>query len=265
MLEVNSLTVSYGEIAALRGVTLAVEEGEIVTLIGGNGAGKSTTLRAISGLLRPKGGTILLDGEAISGLAPDRIVSLGVAHVPEGRRVFPQLSLEDNLRVGAHLRRDAGVRSDLERVYAMFPHLKDRRRQLAESLSGGEQQMLALGRAIMSRPRVLLLDEPSLGLAPTVVEDVARAILSFRKQGITVLLVEQNARVALAISDRGYVIENGRTVLSNTAALLKSDPKVVASYLGGAPTGDARHLQPHSGMMEKLDLSLNILASGERP
>ena len=156
MLEINSLTVSYGEIAALRGVTLAVEEGEIVTLIGGNGAGKSTTLRTISGLLRPKGGTILLDGEAISGLAPDRIVSLGVAHVPEGRRVFPELSLEDNLRVGAHLRRDAGVRSDLERVYAMFPHLKDRRRQLAESLSGGEQQMLALGRAIMSRPRVAL-------------------------------------------------------------------------------------------------------------
>jgi branched-chain amino acid transport system ATP-binding protein len=243
MLEVNSLTVSYGEIAALRGVTLAIEQGEIVTLIGGNGAGKSTTLRTISGLLRPKSGTILLNGELISGLAPDRIVALGVAHVPEGRRVFPELSLENNLRVGAHLRRDAGVRSDLERVYAMFPHLMERRRQLAESLSGGEQQMLALGRAIMSRPRLLLLDEPSLGLAPTVVEDVAHAILSFRKQGITVLLVEQNARVALAISDRGYVIENGRIVLSNTAALLKSDPKVVASYLGGAPTRDARDLQ----------------------
>jgi branched-chain amino acid transport system ATP-binding protein len=236
MLEIVSLVVSYGDIVALRGLSLAVNSGEIVTLIGGNGAGKSTTLRAISGLQPPRSGTILLDGAAISGLSPDRIVALGIAHVPEGRRVFPDLSIEDNLRVGGHLRRDtAGVSGDLVRIYDLFPRLKERRRQMAKSLSGGEQQMLALGRAIMSRPRLLLLDEPSLGLAPTIVEDVARTILSLRKQGLTVLLVEQNARVALAISDRGYVIENGRIVLSNTAAGLKSDPNVVASYLGGRP------------------------------
>jgi branched-chain amino acid transport system ATP-binding protein len=245
MLEVRSLVVSYGELFALRAVSLTVHKGEIVTLVGGNGAGKSTTLRAISGLQRARSGTILLEGASITNLSPDRVVALGIAHVPEGRRVFPELSVEDNLRVGAHLRRDsAGVRSDFDQVFALFPRLKERRRQRAESLSGGEQQMLALGRALMSRPRLLLLDEPSLGLAPTVVEDVARAILLLRKQGLTVLLVEQNARIALAISDRGYVIENGRIVLANSAALLRSDPEVVASYLGG-PSGEGT-LQQHS-------------------
>ena len=237
MLEIRSLVVSYGEIVAVRGISLTVHNGEIVTLIGGNGAGKSTTLRAISGLQRPQSGAIVLEGTEITALSPDRIVARGIAHVPEGRRVFPELSIEDNLRVGAHLRRDsAGVRSDLDQVFTLFPRLRERRRQRAESLSGGEQQMLALGRAIMSRPRLLLLDEPSLGLAPTIVEDVARAILSLRKQGLTILLVEQNARIALAMSDRGYVIENGQIVLARSAAQLRSDPDVVASYLGG-PSG----------------------------
>jgi branched-chain amino acid transport system ATP-binding protein len=244
MLEVKAVTVAYGEIVALRALSLDVSRGEIVTLIGGNGAGKSTTLRMISGLLPVKSGEVRLDGRSIAGLSPDRIVALGVAHVPEGRRVFPQLSIEDNLKVGAHLRNETDkVRSDLERVYVMFPRLKERLRQRAESLSGGEQQMLALGRAVMSRPRLMLLDEPSLGLAPTVVEDVARAILSFRKQGITILLVEQNARVALAISDRGYVIENGRIVLADNAASLRSDRRVVESYLGGRVSVDRADIQ----------------------
>ncbi len=234
MLVVDRLSVSYGEVAALCEVSLRIERGEVVTLIGANGAGKSTMLRAVSGLVKPSGGHVFFEGNPIGGLPPDRIVSLGIAHVPEGRRIFPQLSVEDNLRVGAHLVRDPSlVAEGMEDVYAMFPRLAERRRQPGGTLSGGEQQMLALGRAMMSRPRLLFLDEPSLGLAPRVVEDVARAVLGFRDRGITVLLVEQNARVALAISDRGYVIENGRIVLSATAAELRADPVVAASYLGG--------------------------------
>jgi branched-chain amino acid transport system ATP-binding protein len=234
MLEIERLAVSYGEIAALRDVSLTINKGEIVTLIGGNGAGKTTTLKTISGLLSPTAGDIRFEGRSIVGLSPDRIVGLGIAQVPEGRHVFPQLSVENNLLVGAYLVRDrSAIRDTLDRVYTMFPQLKERRRQLGETLSGGEQQMLALGRAIMSRPRLMLLDEPSLGLAPRVVEEVAKAIIAFRRVGMTILLVEQNARVALALSERGYVIENGRVVLADDCASLKRNPRVVASYLGG--------------------------------
>jgi branched-chain amino acid transport system ATP-binding protein len=234
MLEIEHLEVTYGEAPAVRDVSLRVEKGEIVTLIGGNGAGKTTTLRAISGLLRPSAGAIRFEGTSLTGLTPDRIVALGVSQVPEGRHVFPRLSVEDNLKVGAHLVRDPTLMRDgLERVYTMFPPLKERRRQRGETLSGGEQQMLALGRAIMARPRLLLLDEPSLGLAPQIVEKVAQAVIAFRASGMTVLLVEQNARVALAISKRGYIIETGTIILSDSAAALKANPRVIESYLGG--------------------------------
>ena len=240
MLEVERLAVSYGEVAALRDVSLTINKAEIVTLIGGNGAGKTTTLKTISGLLAPTTGDIRFEGQSIVGLSPDRIVALGISQVPEGRHVFPQLSVENNLIVGSYLVRDlAVVRDTLDQVYAMFPQLKERRRQLGETLSGGEQQMLALGRAIMSRPRLMLLDEPSLGLAPRVVEEVAKAILAFRRSGVTILLVEQNARVALALSERGYVIETGRVVLSDDSASLKRNPKVIESYLGGRSSAGA--------------------------
>jgi branched-chain amino acid transport system ATP-binding protein len=246
MLEIERLAVSYGEVAALRDVSLTINRGEIVTLIGGNGAGKTTTLKTISGLLAPSAGNIRFEGQSIVGLSPDRIVALGIAQVPEGRHVFPQLSVENNLVVGAYLvRARAVVRNSLDQVYAMFPQLKERRRQMGETLSGGEQQMLALGRAIMSRPRLMLLDEPSLGLAPRIVEDVAKAIIAFRRSGMTILLVEQNARVALAISERAYVIETGRVVLADDSAGLKRNPRVIESYLGGdayaAPGGATVH------------------------
>jgi branched-chain amino acid transport system ATP-binding protein len=222
MLEVRNLTVAYGEITALRAVSFSVHHGEIVTLIGGNGAGKSTLLRTISGLTTIEDGDIALEGRPIGGLPVDQIVAMGIAHVPEGRRVFPKLSVHDNLTVGAHLvSHRAQIKTDIDRIYQTFPRLKERSSQFAESLSGGEQQMLAIGRAMMCRPKLLLLDEPSLGLAPLVVEDVARTILSLRKQGVTILLVEQNARVALAIADRGYVIENGRIAFDADA------PKVI--------------------------------------
>ena len=240
MLEIERLAVSYGEVAALRDVSLTINKGEIVTLIGGNGAGKTTTLKTVSGLLAPTAGSIRFQGQSIVGLSPDRIVALGIAQVPEGRHVFPQLSVENNLIVGSYLVRDpAVVRNTLDQVYAMFPQLKARQRQLGETLSGGEQQMLALGRAIMSRPRLMLLDEPSLGLAPRVVEEVAKAILAFRRSGMTILLVEQNARVALALSERGYVIETGRVVLSDDSASLKRNPRIIESYLGGSSNAGA--------------------------
>jgi branched-chain amino acid transport system ATP-binding protein len=246
MLEVERLAVSYGEVAALRDVSLTINKAEIVTLIGGNGAGKTTTLKTISGLLAPTTGDIRFEGESIVGLSPDRIVALGISQVPEGRHVFPQLSVENNLIVGSYLVRDpAVVRDTLDQVYAMFPQLKERRRQLGETLSGGEQQMLALGRAIMSRPRLMLLDEPSLGLAPRVVEEVAKAILAFRRSGVTILLVEQNARVALALSERGYVIETGRVVLSDDSASLKCNPRVIESYLGGSSSAGANGRRVH--------------------
>ena len=246
MLEVERLVVSYGEVAALRDVSLTINKAEIVTLIGGNGAGKTTTLKTISGLLAPTTGDIRFEGQSIVGLSPDRIVALGISQVPEGRHVFPQLSVENNLIVGSYLIRDpAVVRDTLDQVYAMFPQLKERRRQLGETLSGGEQQMLALGRAIMSRPRLMLLDEPSLGLAPRVVEEVAKAILAFRRSGVTILLVEQNARVALALSERGYVIETGRVVLSDDSASLKRNPRVIESYLGGNSSAGANSRMVH--------------------
>jgi branched-chain amino acid transport system ATP-binding protein len=235
MLEVEHLEVGYGEVAVLRDLSLNICKGEIVTLVGGNGAGKTTLRRAICGQLRPHAGTIRFQGSAITRLSPDRIVARGIAQVPEGRHVFPELSVEDNLLVGGHLlRKSRVVREELKHVYTMFPRLEARRKQTGGTLSGGEQQMLVLGRAMMSRPRLLLLDEPSLGLAPRIVEDVARTILAFRAAGMTILLVEQNARVALAIADRGYVIETGRIVLADSAAALKGNPKIVESYLGGA-------------------------------
>jgi branched-chain amino acid transport system ATP-binding protein len=235
MLEIVGLSTFYDEVQALREVSLEVRQGEIVTLIGANGAGKTTALKTISGLLRAASGEIRFAGEPIRGLTPDAIVRRGIAQVPEGRHVFPALTVEENLRVGAHLVRDgAKLRATQAQVYELFPRLRERRRQLGATLSGGEQQMLALGRAMMSQPRLLLLDEPSLGLAPLVVAEVGRSILLFRDAGITVLLVEQNASLALSLCDRGYLMETGRIVLSGTGAELKRDPKVAASYLGGA-------------------------------
>jgi branched-chain amino acid transport system ATP-binding protein len=214
MLEIVGLDVFYDEVQALRNVNLEVRKGEIVTLIGANGAGKTTTLKAISGLLNPAAGQLRFDGMLISGLAPDAIVRCGITQVPEGRRIFPQLTVEENLKVGAHLIRDSRkIRATLTQVYELFPQLKERRGQLGQALSGGEQQMLALGRAMMSQPRLLLLDEPSLGLAPLIVTEVARSILMFRDAGITILLVEQNANLALTLSNRGYVMETGRITM----------------------------------------------------
>jgi branched-chain amino acid transport system ATP-binding protein len=215
-------------------VSLIVNVGEIVTLIGTNGAGKTTTLKAISGVVRAARGEIRLEGERIESLGPDQIVARGIAHVPEGRRVFPQLTVHENLTVGAHLVKDGKeIKRVLDQIFAMFPRLAERRRQLGETLSGGEQQMLALGRAMMSKPKLLMLDEPSLGLAPMVVEEVAKAVLALRKTGMTVLLVEQNATLALAMCDRGYVLENGRVTMSDTGTALQRNPRVITSYLGG--------------------------------
>jgi branched-chain amino acid transport system ATP-binding protein len=239
MLEVVGVDVFYDEVQALRNVNLVVRKGEIVTLIGANGAGKTTTLKMISGLLNPTVGQLRFEGILINGLTPDAIVRHGIIQVPEGRRVFPQLTVEENLRVGAHLVRDSRkIRSTLKEVYEIFPQLKERRGQFGQALSGGEQQMLALGRAIMSQPRLLLLDEPSLGLAPLVVVDVARSILLFRDAGITILLVEQNANLALNLSNRGYVMETGRITMSGSARELRRNPNVVASYLGGPRDGN---------------------------
>ena len=236
-LEIRGLQVVYKGVPALHDVSLVVNRGEIVTLIGANGAGKTTTLKAISGVVRPSRGDILLEGADVVALGPDQIVARGIAHVPEGRRVFPQLSVQENLTVGAHLVRDASAfKRGLEQVFTMFPRLAERRRQLGETLSGGEQQMLALGRAMMSRPKILMLDEPSLGLAPMVVEEVAKAVLALRKTGVTILLVEQNATLALAMCDRGYVLENGRVTLTDSGEALQCNPGVIASYLGGHAT-----------------------------
>jgi branched-chain amino acid transport system ATP-binding protein len=233
MLEIAGLDVFHDEVAAVRGLSLEVRRGEIVTLIGANGAGKSTTLRAISGLVRARAGAIRYEGAEIGKLTPDAIVRRGLAHVPEGRHVFPGLTVEENLKVGAHVVPDAAaLRAGIERAYALFPRLRERRRQLAGALSGGEQQMLALGRAIMSAPKLLLLDEPSLGLAPRIIDEVTEAIAGFRNAGITMLLVEQNASLALSVSDRGYVMERGTIVHEGRAAELASSPIVAASYLG---------------------------------
>ena len=234
LLDLENVHVHYGAIHALKGVTIAVEPGQIVTLVGANGAGKSTTLRAISGLLRPSQGAIRFDGKSLAGCPAHDIVKLGISHVPEGRIVFANLSVEDNLELGAYLRKDrAGVASDRKKIYALFPRLEERRRQASGTLSGGEQQMLAIGRALMARPKLLLLDEPSLGLAPILVREIFRVIREIRAQGMTIVLVEQNARMALSVADRGYVLETGVVCLADRADALLQNPQVQAAYLGG--------------------------------
>jgi branched-chain amino acid transport system ATP-binding protein len=233
VLELDGVDVAYGSIQALRGLSLEVRAGELVTLIGANGAGKTTTIRSISGLLRPTAGAIRFEGRPIHTVLPEAIVARGIVQVPEGRRIFPDLTVEENLRVGAYLVRDrARVARGFERVYALFPRLRERRGQAGSTLSGGEQQMLAFGRALMAGPRLLLLDEPSLGLAPLLVEEVARVVMELKGTGLTILLVEQNARLALTLADRGYVLETGRIVLSDTSARLLANPDVQRSYLG---------------------------------
>jgi branched-chain amino acid transport system ATP-binding protein len=233
VLRISGLSAAYGPVAALSGIDLEIAPGEVVALIGSNGAGKSTTLKAISGLIRPSEGEITFLDQSIVGRRPEEIVARGVIHVPEGRRIFPRLSVEQNLRVGAYSPRAHGKEAIIrEEVYALFPRLYERRRQAGGSLSGGEQQMLAFGRAMMANPQLLLLDEPSLGLAPIIVEEVANAIRHFQKSGVTILLVEQNAELALQLAQRGYVIETGRIVLSGTSASLLDNPQVWASYLG---------------------------------
>ncbi|WP_462411353.1 ABC transporter ATP-binding protein [Neobacillus sp. Marseille-QA0830] len=235
MLKVNDINVFYGNIHALKGVTLEVKEGEIVTLIGANGAGKSTLLKTLSGLLKPKSGNIEYMGKAISGKVPQSIVKAGISHVPEGRRVFSNMSVEENLELGAFTRKNSReVREDLAKVYELFPRLLERRKQLSGTLSGGEQQMLAMGRAIMARPKLLLLDEPSMGLAPLMVKQIFNIIEQINKAGTTVLLVEQNANMALSVADRAYVIETGRIGLSGTAAELQASEDIKNAYLGGA-------------------------------
>jgi branched-chain amino acid transport system ATP-binding protein len=235
MLELTNVHVRYGSIRALQGVSLRVERGELVALIGSNGAGKSTTLRTISGLLRPSMGTIIFEGVDIATAATDRIVALGISQCPEGRRIFGGLTVHDNLRLGAVSRPrtdGAAVSGDLEMVFELFPLLRERLGQAGGTLSGGEQQMLAIGRALMSRPRLLLLDEPSLGLAPQMVERIFTTIAELKRQGRTILLVEQNVHQALDVADRAYVMETGRITLEGEAAILRHDPKVEQSYLG---------------------------------
>jgi len=235
LLELDGTHVHYGGIHALRGISIQVEPGQIVTLVGANGAGKSTTLRAISGLLRPSRGEIRFREKSIVGRPAHEIVKLGVSHVPEGRIVFANLSVADNLELGAYLRRDrAGIDADRKRVFRLFPRLEERRRQASGTLSGGEQQMLAIGRALMARPTLLLMDEPSLGLAPILVREIFAVIREIREQGTTIVLVEQNARMALAVADMGYVLETGEVRLSARADALLADPSVQAAYLGGA-------------------------------
>ena len=234
LLELTDVHTYYGAIHALRGVTLNVEEGEIVTLIGSNGAGKSTTLRTISGLLKPRQGEIRLRGDRIDQRKPHEIVELGVCQSPEGRRVFTRMSVHENLEMGAFSRTDrANVATDFDRVYGLFPRLKERESQKAGTLSGGEQQMVAIGRALMAAPKVLLLDEPSMGLAPILVEQIFDIIKTINAQGTTVLLVEQNALMALAIANRGYILQTGEIVLADQASALARNPAVRAAYLGG--------------------------------
>ena len=232
MLEIRDLHVSYGEIPALKGVSLSVATGEIVALLGNNGAGKTTTLKTLSGLLAPRSGEILLEGESVRGMPPHLIVRKGLAHVPEGRRVFNRLTVLENLEMGAYTRSDAGVAADLDRVFSLFPRLRERRAQVAGTLSGGEQQMLAIGRALMGNPRLLLLDEPSMGLAPVLVEQIFETVRSINSQGTTVLLVEQNAALALDVAQRAYVLETGAVVLSGAAADLARNHDVRRAYLG---------------------------------
>lgn len=234
MLVLQNVNVYYGAIHALKGISLEVNEGEIVTLIGSNGAGKSTSLKTISGLLRPKAGTITFNGVNLAHVQPQEIVAQGISQVPEGRRVFTNMTVLENLELGAYLRKDKSeIKKDIEKVYTFFPRLQERRGQQAGTLSGGEQQMLAMGRALMSRPKLLLLDEPSMGLAPILVKQIFSIILEINKTGTTILLVEQNAHMALSIADRAYVLETGKIVLSGSAKELASSEEVRKAYLGG--------------------------------
>ena len=232
VLELDDVAVSYGKRRALEGVTLSVAAGEIVTLLGANGAGKSTTLRAVSGLVRPTRGRIRYEGRDITHVPADRIVAAGVGHVPEGREIFPEFTVHENLLVGGHTVERSRMGERLESVFRLFPVLRDRQSQLAGTLSGGEQQMLAIGRALMTRPRLLLLDEPSLGLAPMLAREIFRVIRRINESGVAVLLVEQNARRALALASRGYVLETGRLVTSGTSGELSADARVRTAYLG---------------------------------
>jgi len=234
MLEARGLEVSYGQIKAVKGIDLSVNPGELVCLIGANGAGKTTTLKSLAGMLAPSAGDIRFEGKSISGRASHDLVRRGIALVPEGRGIFGRLTVEENLRLGAYARKDTtGIRQDMDRAYDLFPRLAERRRQSAGTLSGGEQQMLAIGRALLSRPRLLLLDEPSMGLAPILVQKIFEIIRRISAEGVTLLLVEQNARLALEISHRGYVLESGRVTLADEAKALLSNPRVRQAYLGG--------------------------------
>lgn len=233
LLSVKNMDACYGSINALKGISFEVDEGEVVTLIGANGAGKSTTLKTVSGLMRCKNGEITFDGRDIRNIAPHKIVSMGMAHVPEGRRVFAHMSVEENLQMGAYTRPRGEFNDSLKDVYQRFPRLNERRRQPAGTLSGGEQQMLAMGRALMSKPRLLMLDEPSMGLAPILVDQIFDIIRELHASGTTILLVEQNARMALSVADRGYVLESGRIVLQDKADALLKNSAVKSAYLGG--------------------------------
>ncbi|HEX8854030.1 MAG TPA: ABC transporter ATP-binding protein [Thermoleophilaceae bacterium] len=232
MLEVNDIHTFYGNIEALKGISLEVNEGEVVTLIGSNGAGKSTTLRSISGLSPPREGSIRFEGNEIGETPPQDIVRLGISQAPEGRKCFPRMSVRENLELGAYLRRDARVSDDMDRVFDLFPRLKERERQKAGTMSGGEQQMLAIGRALMANPKLLLLDEPSMGLAPVLVDRIYETIAEINKQGTTILLVEQNANYALDVSNRAYVLETGAIALADDSASLRENPEVQKAYLG---------------------------------
>ena len=233
MLEVKNIQVAYGKIVAVKDVSIDVKQGEIVTLIGSNGAGKSTTLRTISGLIKPKSGEILFNGKRIDGVPGHEIVGMGICHSPEGRRIFPRMTVKENLELGAFLRNDkTAVNADMDRVLELFPRLKERIKQTAGTMSGGEQQMLAVSRALMGDPKLLLLDEPSMGLAPVLVELIFDTIVKIRKQGITILLIEQNATAALEVADRAYVLASGKVNMSGSAKVLSSDDKVTKAYLG---------------------------------
>jgi branched-chain amino acid transport system ATP-binding protein len=233
LLRLDEIHVHYGPVAALKGISLQVDKADFVTLIGSNGAGKSTTLRTISGLNHPSSGSIVFDGQNIEKLSADRIVRLGIAHVPEGRRVFKDLSVAENLRLGAFSRDDQdGIETDLRKLFDLFPRLEERRQQMARTMSGGEQQMLAIGRALMSRPRMLLLDEPSLGLAPVIVQEIARILVEINQQGVAVVLVEQNAELALELARHGYVLETGTIALEGEADSLMDNEHVRRAYLG---------------------------------
>jgi branched-chain amino acid transport system ATP-binding protein len=234
LLEVEGIHTYYGNIEALKGITLSVEEGECVTLIGSNGAGKSTTLRSISGLTAPREGSIRFKGEEIARVPPQDIVAMGICQSPEGRHVFPRMTVRENLDLGAYLRRDStGIKEDIDKVFELFPRLQERQKQKAGTMSGGEQQMLAIGRAMMAQPKLLLLDEPSMGIAPVLVDRIYETIEEINRRGTTILLVEQNANYALGVSTRGYVLETGKVAITDSSENLRSNPEVQAAYLGG--------------------------------